>query len=64
MIKSIYICDKCGVTMDKPETVLLDIYDMEPLELIGTAHICPDCFTAFFGTMKILKDREKARRRR
>lgn len=64
MIKSIYICDKCGTTMAKREAVALDLYDMEPFEGIGTVHICPDCFSALFGTMKISKGREKARKRR
>ena len=63
MIKSIYICDKCGFTMSKQETVALDFHDMEPFEWIGTVHLCPDCFTALFGTMKISKDIEKARRK-
>lgn len=63
MIKSIYICDKCGSTIPEDEVTQLDVYDMGPLNLIGTVHICPDCFKASFGTMKISKDMEKARRR-
>lgn len=64
MIKNIYICDKCGFTMTKDETVELNLYDLEPFEGIGTVHLCPDCFMALFGTMKISKGRTKARKRR
>ena len=64
MIKSIYFCDKCGSPIPEGEVTKLDVYDVVPLNPIGNVHICPDCFKALFGTMKISKDREKARRRR